>query len=102
MYFWAIYIAPFSFRHKAFNVVWLIPLFSFAMIGIVQSIRMKIRSSYILWTILLAFTIFHTLTIIDFDQRYRAPLLPIVSIYAGFGIALTHSVLLRILHRKSE
>ncbi len=86
-FFWAIYISPHSLFHKIFNLIWLLPLFGFALLGFINTIKSKIKPSYILCLILFAYTIFHALTNIDFDQRYRAPLLTIITIYSGFGIS---------------
>ena len=100
MYFWAVYIGSHSFMHRLFNLCWLGPLFLSAFIGLVQSIREKIRPSYLFWLVLLAFTIFHALTDIESDQRYRAPLLTLVTIYSGLGLSWLHSVLIERIQKK--
>jgi len=89
MHFWSIYTPTHSLRHKVFNILWLVPLFASSLYGFFLSWRDNKTNryvSYLLAGILVSYTLFHSLTHIDFDQRYRASILIIVIVYSSFGI----------------
>lgn len=84
--FWSPFIKGYSLKHTLLNTVTLLPLFILAIIGIIKSIK-HIHPLTLLFLVgcLIAYTCFHSLTLIDYDHRYRFPLLWILAIFAGFS-----------------
>ncbi len=89
LYFWSIYHYPFSLFHNALNIFWLGPLFAFAIYGFSNAIKKNAinqQVNLLLIAILLFYTLFHAVTHVDYDMRYRSPLLAFVIIYSSYGI----------------
>ena len=89
--FWMPFIQEFSTAHKILNVFTLIPIFIFGTLGISYSLngpRTASQSRNIIFflSIILTFWIFQSFTEIDYDWRYRLPVLPFLIAFAAFGL----------------
>lgn len=81
--FWAPAIPDFSFAHIMLNVLTLIPIYILGILGISKYGKrhmLGIASIIVFW-------IFQSFTELDYDWRYRIPVLPILIIFAGIGMA---------------
>ena len=82
----------FSRTHNLVNAAYFIPLYALALLGAVYGLRMgdERRRALIvaLVTWIGVFAVFHALTVLDFDWRFRAPLMPHFIILASCGIAM--------------
>ncbi len=91
--FWSPTAKKFSLSHIFLNLVTFIPLYIFGLIGIFKSLRnlpqdeLAKKITLFSFSCLLSFWIFHSLTEIDFDWRYRMPALPFLIIFASFGLS---------------
>jgi hypothetical protein len=81
----------FSFKHKLINHLFFVPLYSLFVVGIIGVA--KERNNAVEKTLLalciiviIAYSVFHAMTIIDFDWRYRLPILPYMLVVSGLGI----------------
>jgi 4-amino-4-deoxy-L-arabinose transferase-like glycosyltransferase len=85
--FWYIFVHEFSTVHKLINFAYLAPIYAFCITAIISSIRNKMlqKISFIL-AIALSFSVFHAFTEVDFDWRYRIPVLPGLIVLSSFGI----------------
>jgi hypothetical protein len=84
--FWSLWLDGYSTRHRLINALTLFPLFGAAMLGLWVGLRtpaLRPPSLY-LALLMVAYTVAHSLTMIDYDLRYRLPVLP-----ALFGLAAT-------------
>ncbi len=88
--FWFITVKEFSLWHKVFNLFTLTPLFLFALVGYFRKKREVIRPAYItLFRYLIGvFVLFQAMTEVDYDFRYRVPVLPFVILFAGYGLTI--------------
>lgn len=75
----------FSWRHNVLNIVSLVPLYILAFAGLGR-IR---KASLVPFSVLFigCLTLLQMLTWIDYDQRYRAPIMPFIVILATEGFA---------------
>lgn len=81
--FWAPAISDFSFTHTALNTLTLIPIYILSILGI-----SKYKKRHILGiAVIIVFWIFQSFTELDYDWRYRTPVLPALIIFAGMGMA---------------
>jgi hypothetical protein len=82
--------AGFSRAHNAINVVYFLPLYLLAGFGVLQGLRDEDRrrrnvvAAALVWITGTAW--FHAITILDFDWRYRVPLLPLFLLLAACGV----------------
>ncbi|MBI3251585.1 MAG: glycosyltransferase family 39 protein [Candidatus Andersenbacteria bacterium] len=86
--FWRFYIPAYSPDHRLLNLLTFIPLYGFAFVGGLSIFTRKPidqRKSFLV-VIILAYWIFQTLTEVDFDWRYRIPVLPWVLLFAAYGV----------------
>ncbi|OGY37299.1 MAG: hypothetical protein A3E36_02115 [Candidatus Andersenbacteria bacterium RIFCSPHIGHO2_12_FULL_45_11b] len=81
--FWAPAISDFSLPHTLINIITLIPLYIFAIFGISKYAKRHILGI----TVIIIFWIFQSFTELDYDWRYRTPVLPALIIFAGMGAA---------------
>lgn len=86
--YWAVIIGRHSLAHKLLEIIMLVPLYIFSVIGIVKSLKQKNSYTKILIFVILAYNIFHALTEVDFDWRYRVPVLPFLIILASYGFSV--------------
>ena len=76
----------FSFRHNVLNLVSLVPLYVFTIVGLVG---IRGRPFFMILAIFVgSLTLLHMLTWVDYDQRHRAPLVPFMAILAARGFEL--------------
>lgn len=87
--FWYATVREFAPFHKLLNIVTLVPLYVLAVIGVWRrpnNASVGSRITFVLQVILF-FWVFQALTEVDYDFRYRAPVLPFVVLLAGNGLA---------------
>src|SRR3989344_1367938 len=90
--FWAPAISDFSLLHTLLNLITLLPIYIFGILGI-----SKYSKRFILGiSVIIVFWIFQSFTELDYDWRYRLPVLPALIIFAGMGAA--DYLILNILH----
>lgn len=88
--YWAFIIGRHSLIHKVINILIFIPLYLFALSGTIESFKNESKSKVkFLLLIVVFYNVFHALTEVDFDWRYRVPILPVLIILASYGIMLT-------------
>jgi hypothetical protein len=85
---WAFYFTPwladYSGSHKVLNLVFFVPTYLLGAAA-VATYRDR-RAKFLLLLFLIAFSAFHAMQQIDFDHRYRLPVLPALIILAGAGV----------------
>lgn len=86
--FWAPVLRRYSPGHKLINGVTLAPLFVLALGGCWRVWRERPGAGGAFLVVVLgAYTVFHAATEVDFDHRYRTPLVPLVCLLASYGSA---------------
>jgi len=85
--FWRFYIPAHSFNHRIVNLFTFVPLYGLALVGGMRSFLGKQfdQRKAFLGIIILAYWVFQTLTEVDYDWRYRIPILPWVLLFAAAG-----------------
>jgi len=90
-YFWFI-ADDYSFSHKLINAVTVLPLYSLVLLAITRvfflpkSLTDQERLIGILMIAFIGmFDVYHAITILDFDWRYRAPIYPAMFVLAVIG-----------------
>jgi multisubunit Na+/H+ antiporter MnhF subunit len=90
---WLFYFAPvagdYSAAHKAASLLFFVPLYLFAAIALLTWRDRRVKALIVLYV--LAFSAFHAVQQIDFDYRYRLPVLPALMVLAGVGWAAAHA-----------
>lgn len=78
--FFTIALSRYSTAHVALNVVTLAPLFG---VGLVMVGRTLVRGGpqRLLAGLVVAFAAFHAVTLLDYDLRYRDPVLPLLAVF---------------------
>jgi len=89
--FWTFYFPKFSFSHNLLSILTVFPVIVFGVFGMIKSTFVKSSTNWMLICLILLYTLFHSMTDIDYDQRYRAPILSLLTIYAAYGVWLTYS-----------
>ena len=91
-YFWAIFPGRYSSAHKIYNALWLLPLWVAGLGSLLYALwRKRDRVTIYLIAIILGYNVFHALTLIDFDFRFRIVTIPfllmlIASCYADLRV----------------
>lgn len=89
-------VAPpeFSTAHKLWNSLFFLPLYVFALVAVTHVLGRHSRlgadgwwTAWVFSVLVMSFLAFHSLQKIDFDWRYRLPVLPPLCILAGIGFA---------------
>ena len=81
--------SAYSRSHNLFNLAWFIPLYALGLIGIIDGLRRDDRRrrsliiALVVWIGVFAF--FHAMTQLDFDWRFRTPLIPHFILLAACG-----------------
>jgi len=90
-FFWFI-ASDYSDRHKLINVITVIPLYTLVSIPIIQMVcfpKMLSDQQRLIGILMIAFIgmfdVYHAITILDFDWRYRAPVYPALFVLAIIG-----------------
>ena len=81
--FWNPFIIGYSVPHLLFNGLTLFPYFILALYGMIRNFRGQYLA---LVLILVVVTLFHSVTLIDYDHRYRLPILGFVLVLSGIGL----------------
>ena len=95
VHFWHPFLKEYSTFHLLVNAITLLPIFILGWIEIILQLKSLIKNKFkslltphvYLIAILLAYTGFHSLTLIDFDHRYRYPHLFISVIFSCLFIS---------------
>ena len=92
LHFFAISTKAYSLKHKIFNCLYFIPTYGLILISINELFRKKSQLSSKEWRLVLLsvifvliFALFHSITILDYDWRYRLPCIPPLIVLAGIG-----------------
>lgn len=88
--FWYIWTAAFSKSHILYNILTMVPLYVFGLLGLVTSYRKGVHKKIITFMIMVIGTywVFQGITEVDYDWRYRLPVLPFVILFAAYGISI--------------
>ena len=76
----------FSLGHNVFNLMVLVPIYSFALVGLMRIRGRPLFAVVILFIVSL--TLLHMLTWVDYDQRHRAPIMPFMVMLAAKGLVV--------------
>lgn len=79
----------FSRAHSIYNILYFVALYALAIIGGVYGYRSSRRDLVrltLLW--FLAFAVYHAITVLDYDWRFRAPVMPQLFVLAAIGAEL--------------
>lgn len=88
--YWEFIMPNYALGHKIVNIITFIPLYALGVYGFLKGIKVKDRRNpplFILYLVV-CFWIFHALTEIEPDGRYRLPLLAFLVILSGYGLSL--------------
>jgi len=92
LHFFAISTKIYSLKHKIFNCLLFIPTYGLALISLCELFRKKSKLSPEEWNLaflsamfVLIFALFHSITVLDYDWRYRLPCIPPLIVLAGIG-----------------
>lgn len=88
--FWVPIIPEFSLGHKLLSLITMVPVVILAPIGAYHAMKegsdqLKLRFFSFLLATILFFWVFQSLSEIDYDWRYRLPVLPFMVIFASYG-----------------
>ena len=81
--FWNPFIVGYSIPHLVYNGLTLFPMFVLSVYALVKHLKGQFLA---LLMVLFSVTLFHSVTLIDYDHRYRVPLLGFVLVLAGVGL----------------
>lgn len=87
--FWYITAKGFSPAHSILNDLLLLPLYVGAGVSLIQVLRRKIYQPifWFLITIIISYWLFQSVTEVDYDWRYRVPVLPFLILIASYGFS---------------
>ena len=92
LHFFAVFTRDYSLKHKIFNHFFFLPVYGLALITLYEIFRKKSKLSPEEWNLaflsvifIIIFALFHSITILDYDWRYRLPCLPPLIVLAGIG-----------------
>lgn len=88
VHFFAFTAASFSRSHKLTNAAYYVPLY---LLAIVAAVRRRDDVTILCAVIVLAVAFWHSLVIVDYDWRYRLPVLPHLIFMAACAIPSTKS-----------
>ena len=89
VHFFAVSAAGFSRAHRLANIAFYLPLYLLALIGLVTAVRRGDDVVILAAIIVLVVAFWHSLVIIDYDWRYRLPVLPYLIFIAVSAIPAT-------------
>ena len=97
VYFFAFADAAFSTSHNLINCLFYIPFYILILISVTKSFGTQDTAditlanlSLFLFSGIMVFATFHSVTLIDFDWRYRASTHPMMAIMAAHGLYVTY------------
>jgi hypothetical protein len=92
LHFFAVFTRDYSLKHKIFNHFFFLPVYGLALITLYEIFRKKSKLSHEEWNLaflsaifIIIFALFHSITILDYDWRYRLPCIPPLIVLAGIG-----------------
>jgi 4-amino-4-deoxy-L-arabinose transferase-like glycosyltransferase len=84
--FWSPGFPTHSTLHNSLNLLFYLPLYLLAGVGMTILFRTGQRhAAFLILVLFLCFTLIHGATVVDWDQRYRLPLQPMLAALAGIG-----------------
>ncbi len=87
--FWQPFAHTFSFAHSIVNTLYLIPLYLCSLYYLIrQNGHMLKKEIIFILSVIIVYWLFHSVTLIDYDWRYRVTVLPFLIIIASAGIDL--------------
>lgn len=94
IYFFAFVSKEFSVSHNIYNLIYYIPMYFFCIIAFLKFNTLSDTEkniTFVMITIILTYAIFHSLTLIDYDWRYRINCNLCFSVLSFFGIKISLS-----------
>jgi hypothetical protein len=85
LFFFAPFMRDYTAAHKAVNLLFFGPVYLFGAVALLAW-RDRRRKALLVFYVL-AFSAFHAVQQIDFDYRYRLPVLPALIVMGGVGLA---------------
>ena len=90
----------FSLTHKVINIFLFVPLYFLSILGILGLLNRKMRIELegnepligICVLTIVSYALFHSLTGLDFDWRFRLPIMPYLLVLSSLGILLLKNV----------
>ena len=89
IYFWTPWLPHYSAAHTVMNLAFFAPVYFLSVIALLRSRRLAASQQIQAWllaTLALFVSSFHAMVQIDYDHRYRLPLLPVLIMLAGLGL----------------
>lgn len=89
LYFLTPWLPSYSTAHTAINLAFFVPVYGLSAAALVNIRRLTARQQLAAWLLAifaLSVTVFHALVQIDYDHRYRLPLLPALIMLAAIGL----------------
>jgi hypothetical protein len=86
LFFFAPFMTDYTAAHKALNLLFFAPLYIFGAVALLAWRDRRRKALLVVYV--LAFSAFHAVQQIDFDYRYRLPVLPALIVMAGVGWAV--------------
>lgn len=89
IYFLTPWLSHYSAAHTAMNVAFFVPAYGLSVTALLNGRRLKPHQQVAVWLLaflVLSVTVFHALMQIDYDHRYRLPLLPALIMLAAIGL----------------
>jgi hypothetical protein len=89
IYFWSPWLPHYSLAHSMMNIAFFAPTYALGAIAwwrVRRLSAMQQLSVYLLLSLALLISAFHAMTLIDYDHRYRLPLLPVLIMLATLGL----------------
>jgi hypothetical protein len=81
--FFQVTAAGYSRAHNLYNLLYYAALYLLAVIGVAYAARRDLVRLTLLW--FLAFAVFHAITLLDYDWRFRTPVMPQLIVLAALG-----------------
>jgi hypothetical protein len=89
-YYFAPWLTQYSGLHKGLNAVFFLPVYLLSLVAIFRSNRWRLTTMLVLY--IGAFALFHATQQIDFDHRYRLPILPALTVLAALGLNFLYRI----------
>ena len=89
IYFWTPWLPHYSAAHTVMNLMFFAPVYFLSVVALVRSRRLPPSQQIAAWLLaILALFVssFHAMVQIDYDHRYRLPLLPVLIMLAALGL----------------